>query len=72
MKILKEVKRKCQSSFYSGVFSFQSTVYKDYHELFMMSFGINDIAVLNIHSFDYGCIIFEIRQSETISFFEKS
>ena len=72
MKILKEIKRKCQSSCYSGAFSFQSTVYNGYHDALMMSFSINHIAVLNIDGFDYGCIIFEVRQSETIFFFEKS
>ena len=47
-------------------FRFQSFVCNSCHDVLMMSFGISNIAVLNIHGVDYRCIIFGSRKGETI------
>ena len=44
--------------FLDKIFRFQPTACNDCHDVLMMSIDINNIAILNIHSINYCCIIF--------------
>ena len=46
---------------------FQSNVYNDCHDILMMSMNLSDIAILNVNSADYRCIITGISKIETIN-----
>ena len=48
-------------------FKFQPTVCNRCHDLLMMSMKFSDIAILNIKSVDYLCIISGISKSEAIN-----
>ena len=48
-------------------FKFQPGVCNGCHDVLMMSMKLSDIAILNIHSADYHCIIIRISKSETIN-----
>ena len=48
-------------------FKFQPNVCSRCHELLMMSMNLSDIAILNIKSADYPCIIRGISKSEAIN-----
>ena len=43
-------------------FKFQQNVYIRCHDLLMMSINLSDIAILNIESVDYCCIISELAK----------
>ena len=47
-------------------FKFQPNVCNGCHDILMMSMNLSDIAILNINSVDYCCIISGISRSETI------
>ena len=64
-------------TFYPGIdisldkrFKFQSIVYRSYPDVSVLYFGINNIAILNIHDVDYSYIIFEIKKHETLHTFK--
>ena len=40
------------------VFKFQSSVFNDFHDI-LMSIGISNIVILNIHGVDCRCIIYK-------------
>ena len=48
-------------------FKFQPNVYNGCPDLLMMSINFSDIAILNIKSSDYRCIISEISKNEAIN-----
>ena len=48
-------------------FKFQPNVCNRCHYLLMMSMNLNDIAILNIKSADYPCVINGISKSEAIN-----
>ena len=48
-------------------FKFQPNFYKKCHDLLMMSINLNIIAISNIQSSDYGCIISLISKNEAIN-----
>ena len=48
-------------------FKFQPNVCNRYHDLLMMSMNLSDIAILNIKSLDYCCIIRGIRKNKAIN-----
>ena len=48
-------------------FNFQAYVCNRYHDLLTMSMNLSDIAILNIKSADYRCIISGIRKSKAIN-----
>ena len=52
-------------------FKFQSYICNKFHDLLMMSMNLSDVAILNIKSSDYCCIISRISQSETIKLLQK-
>ena len=47
-------------------FKFQPYVCNGCHDVLMMSVSLNNIAILNIHSVDYYCIVTDITKFETI------
>ena len=47
-------------------FKFQPDVCNGCHDVLMMSMNLSNIAILNIHSADYRCIISGISKKETI------
>ena len=53
-------------------FKSQPYVRNGCHVLSMMSINLNDIAILNIHSVDYGCNIFGIRKSDAVNLLENT
>ena len=57
--------KKCDWYFLHKDFNFQTHVYNGYHNLLMISMNISDIAILNIKSADYCCIISRISNSES-------
>ena len=46
---------------------FQQDVYYSCHDVLMMLVNLNHIAILNIHSSDYQCIISEISKREDVN-----
>ena len=50
-------------------FKFQSNVSNGCHDLLMMSMNLSKIAILNVKSSDYRCIISRISKSEAINVF---
>ena len=53
--------------FLGKAFNFQPNACNRCYDLFMMSMNLSDIAILNIKSADYRCIISAIRKSEAIN-----
>ena len=59
LKELMLIKQENQKSviFVTKGFKFQPNVYNRYHDSLTMSMNLSNIAILNIRSFDYLCII---------------
>ena len=53
-------------------FKFQPNVSNRCHDLIMISMNPSDIAILNIKSSDYCCIIRPIRKNETINLMQNA
>ena len=53
-------------------FKFQPNVYNKCHDLLMMFVNVSDIAILNIKSSDYRCIITLIRKNEAINLMQNA
>ena len=53
-------------------FKFQPNVYNKCHDLLMMFVNLSDIAILNIKSSDYRCIITLIRKNEAINLMQNA
>lgn len=53
-------------------FRSESLVSHGCHNILMMSFGINNSAILNIYDIDYRCIISGVSKSEAIRMMESS
>ena len=53
-------------------FKFQPNVCKEFHDLSMMSMNLSDIAILNIESADYHCIISGIVKSGAINLMQNT
>ena len=53
--------------FLNKEFKFQPNIWNRCHDLLMMSMNLSDIAILNIKSADYCCIISGISKNEAIS-----
>ena len=53
-------------------FKFQPAVCSRCHDVLRMSMKLNDIVVLNIHSFNYLCTINEISKSEVANLLQKT
>ena len=49
-------------------FKFQQNVCNRCHDLLMMSMNLSDIAILNIKSADYCCIISDVSNFENVFF----
>ena len=47
-------------------FKFEANIYNRFRDFLMMSVNLSDIAVLNIKSADYRCIITKISKNEAI------
>ena len=48
-------------------FKFQPNAYNRWHNLLMISMNLGDIAILNIKSTDYCCIISKISKNEAMN-----
>ena len=53
-------------------FKFQPNVCNRYHDLLMISMNLSDIAILNIKSTDYRCIISRISKNEAINLMQNA
>ena len=53
-------------------FNFQPNICSRCHDLLMISMNLSDIAILNIKSADYCCIISGITKNEAISLMENA
>ena len=53
-------------------FKSQPNVCNRYHDLLMISMNLSDIAILNIKSTDYRCIISRISKNEAINLMQNS
>ena len=53
-------------------FKFQPNICNRYHDLLMISMNLSDIAILNIKSTDYRCIISRISKNEAINLMQNS
>ena len=53
-------------------FKFQPNVCNRYHDLLMISMNLSDIAILNIKSTDYRCIISRISKNESINLMQNA
>ena len=51
---------------------FQLDVFYGFHELLMMSINLSNIAILNIHGFDYRCFINGFSKREVMSILKTS
>ena len=58
--------------FLTKSFKFQPNVCNRYHDLLMMSMNISYIAILNINSADYLCIISGISKNEAINLMQNA
>ena len=58
--------------FLSKGFKFQPNVCNRCYDLFMMSMNLSDIAILNVKSADYGCIISGISKNEAINLMQNA
>ena len=71
MLIKKSASKKCDICHYGFFlnysFNFQPNACNKCHDLFMMSMNLSDIAILNIKSSDYRCIISRISKNEAIN-----
>ena len=47
-------------------FQFQTDACNEYHNVFMMSMNLSNIAILNINGADYCCIISRIGKSKAV------
>ena len=56
--------------FIDNGFTFQSYIYNGCHDLSMLSMKPNNIAILNIRSVDYCCIINRASESKAINVFK--
>ena len=57
--------------FLNKVFKFQPNICNGCHDLLMMSMNLSNIAILNIKSAGYCCIISEISKNEAINLMQK-
>ena len=57
----------CCSCFLNKGFDFQSSVCNGCHDILMMSYVMNSIAILNLHGVEFCSIIVEISKSEAIN-----
>ena len=57
--------------FITKEFKFQPHVCSGCHDVFMISLNLTDIAILNIDSADYRCIIDDVSKSVTLSLLKK-
>ena len=46
--------------------NFKWSVFNGCHNQAILSFGMNNVAILNIYGAGYGCIIFAVSKSETV------
>ena len=53
-------------------FKFQPNICSRCHDLLMMSMNLSDIAILNIKSVDYHCIISRISKNEAINLMQNA
>ena len=53
-------------------YTFQPNVYNRCHDLLMMSLNLSDIAILNIKSSDYCCVIRLINKKEAINLLQNA
>ena len=71
MLIKKSASKECDICHYGFFlnysFNFQPNACNKCHDLFMMSMNLSDIAILNIKSSDYRCIISRISKNEAIN-----
>ena len=48
-------------------YKYQSEVYKGCHDISMMAFDLENIAILNIKGFDYRCVIWNTSKGDAIN-----
>ena len=58
--------------FLNKSFTFQPNFCHRYHDLLMMSTNLSDIAILNIKSTDYRCIITRVSKSEATNLMQNT
>ena len=58
--------------FLNKSFMFQPDVCNRCHDLLMMSMSLSDIAILNIKSADYSCIVNRISKNEAINLMQNA
>ena len=51
---------------------FQTKICNGFYDVLMMSIDINSIAILNIHSVDYCCIVVGVTESEALNLLRKA
>ena len=68
--------KECDICYYSyfldKVFKFQPDVCNGCHDVLMMSFNFNDIAILNIQDVDFRCAINGVSKSKAMSLLENA
>lgn len=57
----------CCCCFLNKGFDFQSSVCNGCHDILMMSYDMNSIAILSLHGVEFCSIIVEISKSEAIN-----
>ena len=62
----------CHYWVFNHGFKFQNYVCNGCHDLTMLSINISNIAIITVKNIDYGCIIHNIRKSETINLLKGS
>ena len=74
--LIKQVHQKCDVCHYcyflNYSFKFQPNVCNRCHDLLMMSINLSHIAILNIKSCDYRCIISLISKNEAITLLQNA
>ena len=48
------------------VFKFQSSVFNGFHDILMMSIGISNIVILNIHGVDCRCVMYKRKATNLL------
>ena len=74
MVLIKQVHQKMRYFVTIGILQikFQRHVCNRFHDVLMMSINLNDIAILNINSADFCCIINGISISDALNLLKKA
>ena len=56
--------------YFNKCFKFQRSVCNSFHDKFMISLGIKNIATVTVKSIDYGCITYDFSKYDVINLLE--